>query len=670
MGNLAVGATRHPSVRPAKSATSAATIPAVESGLLPWQLASPISREVVLPGPGGQLDLFGGLTAANTSADGVFSLNPTTGALQGIGVLPVGLHDAAGAVIGGADLVFGGGSSTTTASVESFPQGGSGAPQGGPGTVPSATATTVSNLPAPRSDAATATIGKVTYLVGGYDGTSPDATVLATTNGRTFRTVASLREPVRYPAVAALGKQLYVFGGEAISGPRAGQPTTLVQVVDPSTHASAVVGQLPEPLDGAVAVTIGGHVYVVGGESTTPQVVRPGVGTTQFPLTPATSSGASTVATIFAFDPRTKRLLVAGHLQVPVSHAGVAVIGQTAWVVGGESNGSPVSAVQMLRPNPAFGTAGAPGAGSPFFGAKLLVADRGNNRLLLFNDQMQVVWTYPSPTSPPNPSGFFFPDDAFFIRKGTAIISNQEENETIEEIAYPSGKVIWTYGHPQQPGSAPGYLHEPDDAYLLRNGQISVADADNCRVLVINPDGSIAHQIGTTGVCVHNPPVSMGSPNGDTPLPNGNLLISEINGSWVSEYTTSGTLVWTVQLPISYPSDPQRIGPDRYLIADYASPGQFLEFNRQGQILYRYDVTSGPGMLNHPSLVELLPSGVLMANDDYRDRMVAIDPTTGALVWQYGINDVPGTGPGMLNQPDGFDLLEPNGSTPTHLATG
>ena len=75
-------------------------------------------------------------------------------------------------------------------------------------------------------------------------------------------------------------------------------------------------------------------------------------------------------------------------------------------------------------------------------------------------------------------------------------------------------------------------------------------------------------------------------------------------------------------------------------------------------------------MLDHPSLAELLPSGVFMVNDDYNDRMVAIDPATGALVWQYGITGTPGTAPGQLNTPDGFDLLLPDGSTPTHLVTG
>jgi hypothetical protein len=346
------------------------------------------------------------------------------------------------------------------------------------------------------------------------------------------------------------------------------------------------------------------------------------------------------------------------------------VLGKRAWIVGGESGGSQLADVQMLTPNRSFGTAGAMGAGSPYFGGKLLIADRGNNRLLLLDDSNRRIWKFPSRHAPRDRYGFFFPDDAFFVRHGHAIISNQEENETIEIIAFPSGKVLWEIGHKHRPGSAPGYLHEPDDAYLLKSGQITVADAENCRVLVIDPNHRIAHQIGSTGACTHNPPTALGPVNGDTPLANGDLLVSEVQGSWIDEFTTRGKLVWSVKLPIAYPSDPQPLGGDRYLLADYTTPGQIDEFNRAGKVFYRYAVTSGPGMLNQPSLVELLPSGVFMVNDDYRDRMAAIDPQTKALVWEYGIPDHPGTIPGLLRIPDGFDVLMAGGRTPTHPATG
>ena len=44
-------------------------------------------------------------------------------------------------------------------------------------------------------------------------------------------------------------------------------------------------------------------------------------------------------------------------------------------------------------------------------------------------------------------------------------------------------------------------------------------------------------------------------------------------------------------------------------------------------------------------------------------------PSAGALVWQYGLTGMAGTAPGELNTPDGFDLLLPDGSTPTHPTT-
>ncbi|MFY9773625.1 MAG: PQQ-binding-like beta-propeller repeat protein [Trebonia sp.] len=593
-------------------------------------------------------------------------MSTATGAVRRIGALPVAVHDAAVAVSGQRALVFGGGSAASVGTVQSFPLAGGGA------------ATDIGNLPAPRSDAQAATIGATTYIVGGFDGSKPDASVVATTNGQTYRIIATLRVPVRYAAVAALDGRIYAFGGEAITGPHAGTPVNVIQVVDPARRTASIVGNLPEALAGAAAVTVDGELFVAGGESPAATKPTPGLGTTQLtgqPIANAGSEGPSsptrTVSTIWAYDPATGRLLSAGRLQVPVSNAGVAADGSIAWIVGGESNGARVSSVQMIRPDRAFGTAGAAGAGSPYFGDKLLVADRGNNRLLLLDAAMNVVWRYPSPSAPRDKLGFYFPDDAFFTNHGTAIISNQEENETIVKIAYPSGKIVWSYGHPGQPGTARGYLHEPDDAYLLKNGQVTVADAVNCRVLVINENHTVARQIGTDGECFHNPPASMGSPNGDTPLTDGNLLISEINASWVSEYTPAGKLVWTVHLAVvGYPSDPQQTGPDSYLLADYSSPGQVVEFDRHGKILYRYDQASGPGRLDHPSLAELLPSGVIIANDDHNDRMVAIDPSTGALVWQYGITGKPGTGPGQLNIPDGFDLLLPDGSTPTHPATG
>jgi hypothetical protein len=75
-------------------------------------------------------------------------------------------------------------------------------------------------------------------------------------------------------------------------------------------------------------------------------------------------------------------------------------------------------------------------------------------------------------------------------------------------------------------------------------------------------------------------------------------------------------------------------------------------------------------MLDHPSLAERLPTGLIGVNDDYRDRVVLVNRRRKRIVWQYGHTDRPGTQPGSLRIPDGFDLLGPGGTTPTHPWTG
>ena len=59
-----------------------------------------------------------------------------------------------------------------------------------------------------------------------------------------------------------------------------------------------------------------------------------------------------------------------------------------------------------------------------------------------------------------------------------------------------------------------------------------------------------------------------------------------------------------------------------------------------------------------------LPNGDIAVNDDYRDRVIVIDPRRNRIVWQYGHTDQPGTAPGYLNIPDGMDFvpMAPNGS--------
>jgi outer membrane protein assembly factor BamB len=286
----------------------------------------------------------------------------------------------------------------------------------------------------------------------------------------------------------------------------------------------------------------------------------------------------------------------------------------------------------------------------------LLIADRGNDRVILVDGRKRVLWTYPKPgTKPALP--FHFDDDAFFGPGWRTFVSNQEEQQTIQVISFPGGKVVWHYGHVNVRGSAPGYLSTPDDAYLRPDGTVTVADVRNCRVLFLSPSGRVERQLGTTGRCAHDPPRLLAGPNGDTPLPGGGTLVTEIGGSWIDAIGPDGKLLWTVRAPVVYPSDAQLLPNGRILVADYASPGRILILTRRGKVVWRYGPPSGAGALDHPSLAVMLPNGLIAVTDDYRHRVVLIDPASHRIVWQYGHTDQPGRGPGYLNLPDGMDFL-------------
>jgi outer membrane protein assembly factor BamB len=286
----------------------------------------------------------------------------------------------------------------------------------------------------------------------------------------------------------------------------------------------------------------------------------------------------------------------------------------------------------------------------------LLIADRGNDRILLVDPRRQTLWRFPTAADRAKGRRLVFDDDTFVEPGGQAVVTNEEDNHDILSIDIRSHAVTNLYGHPGVSGTAPGFLHTPDDAYVLPDGTMTVADAYNCRILFIRQH-RIVRQIGRTGVCVHDPPRTLGSVNGDTPLPDGGVLVSEINGSWIDEFSSTGKLRWSFRAPVSYPSDPQPLPGGRILLTDYAQPGAAVIVNRRGAILWRYRPLSGWGELNHPSLAIILPNGNIAINDDFNDRVVVVDPKQRRIVWQYGHLGRPGRGGTFLRTPDGMDYI-------------
>jgi outer membrane protein assembly factor BamB len=285
----------------------------------------------------------------------------------------------------------------------------------------------------------------------------------------------------------------------------------------------------------------------------------------------------------------------------------------------------------------------------------IVIADRRNNRLIEIAPNKQVIWEFPSP----NLKIYRGNEDVFFSPDGRHLMVNEEDNYDIHIIDYDQRQITWSYGIPDTRGSGPGYFNYPDDAHLLADGTVLTADIRNCRVMFIDPkDARILQQWGQPGQCRHDPPRYLDLPNGSTPLDNGDVLITEIRGSWISRVTRKGQLVWTAQAPhVSYPSDAYPTRDGQIIVADYAKPGRVVIFDAQTRkVSWEYFVRSGDGMLDHPSLALELPNGDVILNDDRRHRVLVIDRKTKTIIWQYGVTDQPGHLPGYLFYPDGLDI--------------
>ena len=225
----------------------------VVATLTPWKLPAPVYRTVAVVSSG-RIFVLGGHDAAGGSITSVFEFNPASAKSVVAGTLALPTHGAAAALVAGRVMVFGGASLQVHDAVQGFD------PATGKSTV-------IGYMPTARADATAATAGKLTVLVGGFDGYGPQGEVWATDNGTSFHVIAHLPQPVRYPAAVALGAAVYVFGGLISGGEYNGQFTNDVQRVDVPTGSANVVGHLPFPVAHAMAANMAGHLFVLGGSS-------------------------------------------------------------------------------------------------------------------------------------------------------------------------------------------------------------------------------------------------------------------------------------------------------------------------------------------------------------------------------------------------------------------
>jgi len=287
----------------------------------------------------------------------------------------------------------------------------------------------------------------------------------------------------------------------------------------------------------------------------------------------------------------------------------------------------------------------------------VMIADEGNNRIVIVNPEGKVQWVFPRKGDLTPGQTFKTPDDVFFSPDGKSIVATESEHQMVSIIDIATRKIVFEYGVAGHGSRKAGSLNNPDDAMLLPDGRVIVADIKNCRLLFINTSTKKTTQLGTTGRCVHNPPKTFGSPNGAFPMEDGRYLVTEINGNWIDAMTLDGKVSWAVHAPgVAYPSDTNEVSPNVYLTVDFSKPGAIVEFDSKGKLLWKFKPT-GTEALDHTSLAHGLPNGNIIATDDANHRIIVIDPKTKKIVWQYGHKGRAGTAEGYLNNPDGLELV-------------
>ena len=212
--------------------------------------------------------------------------------------LPNAQHDAQAAGLSGHVYVFGGGQFSQYSHILAYDP-------------ISNRITAAGSLPAAASDVAVATGSSTAYVIGGFDGVHWLNTVLAFTPHQPLRVLTHLPVPLRYASAAVVGNELLIAGGSTPTG-----ASRAIYRVGLGDGAVSEIGHLPAPITHAGPARRP-EMYLVGGRG---ELVT------------------SQRSTVYAIDPATGRVHMAGGLPKPLSDAAVVSMGSRLIVAGGAAS--------------------------------------------------------------------------------------------------------------------------------------------------------------------------------------------------------------------------------------------------------------------------------------------------------------------------------------------
>jgi len=250
---------------------------------------------------------------------------------------------------------------------------------------------------------------------------------------------------------------------------------------------------------------------------------------------------------------------------------------------------------------------GIPPSSPPLPGCNDAVNGCPDNRVFIVDLSGRIIWQYgQAGVTGSDANQLNTPVQAAIVsnfpgHRGFHVIIADQGNQRIILVNL-RGNIVWQYGTTGVVGEGPNQLNNPNSAELLENGHILIADEANNRVIEITPDGDIVKTF-TIGGTLNGAAFASRLPNHDT-------LISDAGNNRIVEVNSADQIVWqyvTNNGPYSNPN-PQPTRGIRLRNGDTLISDQFnnrvIQVTPAGKIVFQQGKTNvignGFNQLNGP----------------------------------------------------------------------
>jgi outer membrane protein assembly factor BamB len=164
-----------------------------------------------------------------------------------------------------------------------------------------------------------------------------------------------------------------------------------------------------------------------------------------------------------------------------------------------------------------------------------------DNRVFIVGPNGNIIWQYGSAgVTGDGPNQLNTPVQSLFLvsfpqHPGPHVLIADQGNQRIILVNM-NHQIEWQYGTTGVSGAGPNQLNSPNSAEVLANGHILIADESNNRVIEVRPDLQIVKQFTAQGT-VSGAAFASRLPNGDT-------LISDSNNNRIVEVNGNDQVVW------------------------------------------------------------------------------------------------------------------------------